>query len=568
MKQLTSMTLPWLAIALLAMGWNPTLSLSAESKPMFRAYTLSTLNRVNYHRHLAGADPVSLQSQISAAAQAHADYLTLHQNAAHEEIYGLSGFTGQWSSNRMTYQGYKWSAAGEVISFGNDAQAGVDSLIAAIYHRFILLNPAYSEIGIGDADHAISTLCQVIDLGQPADISPPAATMTLYPADGQTEVPTTFNSNDEIPDPAPNHGLVGYPVSIQFSAEHNVTLSSFTIRNNRASDPNLDTILLQPGSNSSMPLSNRNFALIPTSPLQADSTYEVFFSATVNGAPFVTSWNFTTSLPAVLMVTPNPATLTLGKARELEITGGSGSFKAGWTSSKDILSLDWASSGSAMLITPKALGTATITLTDTNTQAVVKIPVTIISEAVPLSGSQKLVPGWNLLTLPLTSTDTSVTQIINDIKNQVTSIWTWSGNTWAVYLGPTNENEAADGGAQYAASKNFGILTTLTPGEGFWLNATSAATLNYSGSSPADPTLALAPSWNLVGLKTTKHTPIGEVAYSFEKTITSLWSWHNAQWAVTLPTEYDGGAGYAKSKGFDLLQTIEPGQGFWVNADN
>lgn len=565
MKRLTSMTLPWLAIALLAMSWNPALSLSAESKPMLRAYTLSTLNRVNYHRRLAGADPVSLQSQINAAAQAHADYLTLHQNAAHEEINGLSGFTGQCSSNRMTYQGYNWSAAGEVISYGNDAQAGVDSLIAAIYHRFILLNPAYSEIGIGDADHAIYTLCQVIDLGQPAGISPPAATMTIYPADGQTEVPTTFNSDDEIPDPAPDHGLVGYPVSIQFSDEHNVTLGSFTISKKGTSDPDLDTILLQPGSNSSMPLSNRNFALIPTSPLQADSTYEIFFSATVNGTPFDTSWNFTTAPPAVLRVTPNPATLTLGQTSELEITGGSGNYSTGWTSSKDILSLDWASSGNAMLITPKALGTATITLTDTSTQAVVKIPVTIISGAVPLSGSQKLVPGWNLLTLPLTSADTSVTQIINGIKTQVTSVWKWSGNTWAVYLGP---NVAADGGALYASSKSFGLLTTLSPGEGFWLNATSAATLNYSGSSPTNPTLTLAPSWNLVGLKTTKQIPIGEVAYSFGRTITSLWSWHNAQWAVTLPTEYDGGAGYAKSKGFDLLQTIEPGQGFWVNADN
>ena len=41
----------------------------------------------------------------------------------------------------------------------------------------------------------------------------------MYPVDGQTDVPIDFNSDWEIPDPDPDRGLVGHPISVTVAAE-------------------------------------------------------------------------------------------------------------------------------------------------------------------------------------------------------------------------------------------------------------------------------------------------------------------------------------------------------------
>jgi len=524
------------------------------------AYRLSTLNRINTHRALAGVAPVLTNSQINAAAQAHADYLHLYTATGHEELSGLPGFTGQWHSDRMTAQGYSWSGAGEVISFGKDAQAGVDALIMAIYHRFIILSPSYPEVGIGDAPHAGYQMCQVIDFGRQSMVPAPTGKLAIYPADGQTEVPISFDSDTESPDPAPGLGVVGYPVSIQFSAEQTVTGASFVLQTSAGGT--VDSILLQPGSNSNMKAGTPNFALIPSQPLQTESTYTATFSATVSGKAFTASWSFTTAPPVVLTVIPNPATFALGTVGELTILGGSGGYKVGW-SNGSILTLDFG--GTGLLITPKAAGTATITLTDNATGAVVTIPVTIKGSQVkvPLAGSRALDAGWNLLSLPLAQADTSASAVIAALQGQVISLWKWQNNGWAVALPPKSAAEEA----QYAQDKGFAVLTDLDAGEGFWLNAAGPGTFSYQGLPPASQTLSFAPGWNLLGLKSMQTVAVGDIAYPEGETIISLWAWVNDGWSVTLPPELDGGAAYAAAKGFSLLQNIAPGQGFWANVE-
>ena len=51
-----------------------------------------------------------------------------------------------------------------------------------------------------------------------------------------------------------------------------------------------------------------------------------------------------------------------------------------------------------------------------------------------------------------------------------------------------------------------------------------------------------------------------------EDKIASVWKWENNNWAVYLPGEDDGGASYAESKGFELIEEINPREGFWVNC--
>lgn len=85
---------------------------------------------------------------------------------------------------------------------------------------------------------------------------------------------------------------------------------------------------------------------------------------------------------------------------------------------------------------------------------------------------------------------------------------------------------------------------------------------------PATPP-ALAAGWNLFG--NGMETPV-EVASLFGNPlqVQSVWKWQragaSAGWAFYTPMLADGGAAYAASRGFAFLQTIAPGEGFWVNA--
>ena len=78
-------------------------------------------------------------------------------------------------------------------------------------------------------------------------------------------------------------------------------------------------------------------------------------------------------------------------------------------------------------------------------------------------GSLNLSMGWNLVGLKSTQSAT-VTDLIASTSGTV-SMWKWANNTWSVVL----PNEG-DKGAAYAASKGFSQLTTINPGEGFWVN--------------------------------------------------------------------------------------------------
>ena len=40
----------------------------------------------------------------------------------------------------------------------------------------------------------------------------------IYPVHGQVDVPASFNSDQEYPDPAPNAGLVGSPITVTFAS--------------------------------------------------------------------------------------------------------------------------------------------------------------------------------------------------------------------------------------------------------------------------------------------------------------------------------------------------------------
>jgi len=201
--------------------------------------------------------------------------------------------------------------------------------------------------------------------------------------------------------------------------------------------------------------------------------------------------------------------------------------------------------------------TVTYYAKDSNGMVVASPPQTFTVTGDACDFTTQIAPAWNLISLPVTPADPAVGQVLAQVKGTLASAWKWENGTWAVYLpGET------DDGASYAGGKGFGQLSTLNPGEGFWVNSSAGAQLTIPGT-PATGELTVATGWNLVGLKSGQAITVAELVAAHPGII-SLWKWENGTWAVALPDEISPGA-YAESKGFGVLGTINPGEGFWVH---
>ena len=112
--------------------------------------------------------------------------------------------------------------------------------------------------------------------------------------------------------------------------------------------------------------------------------------------------------------------------------------------------------------------------------------------------------------------------------------------------------------------------TSATCGAGM-LDAAAAVT---AVTSDIQADLVIVQGWNLLGNGV--EAPI-TVATTFNDAtkVSTIWKWLASgttpglaypTWAFYAPIQTDGGAAYAASKGYDFLTKLNPGEGFWVNA--
>jgi hypothetical protein len=121
----------------------------------------------------------------------------------------------------------------------------------------------------------------------------------VYPADGQTGIPTDFDPAEEFPNPMPGHTLVGYPISIQVDARHAFAVKSFEIYAVAPQMPRraLDAKLLMHAVDAETPA--QAAALIPVLPLALATIHQLIFSGSVNGVPVSATWQFMTTICAM-----------------------------------------------------------------------------------------------------------------------------------------------------------------------------------------------------------------------------------------------------------------------------
>jgi hypothetical protein len=265
----------------------------------------------NFRRQQIGLPALARNAVIDTAALGHSNYQKLN-GITHIQEEGKPGFTGAClydnakeaacapsKTSRLEAAGYQFApltsyAYGEVIVRSGDPSGfnGSEDLIAAIYHRFVIFEPMFKEIGSGAAaspegaiyittDFAANGLSRV--LGQGGTV--------VYPFANQQNVPRIFLSDSESPDPVAGRNEVGYPISVHADITSTVSVQSFTV---------------QPRGGSALPaqvLTNSTdaqhtpksvAAIVPLDVLAAGTTYDVQFRGTVDGVAVERSWSFTT----------------------------------------------------------------------------------------------------------------------------------------------------------------------------------------------------------------------------------------------------------------------------------
>ncbi|WBS02739.1 CAP domain-containing protein [Pseudoduganella sp. SL102] len=250
----------------------------------------------NYRRSQIGLAPLARNAQIDAAAAGHSNYLRLNNTVSHDQVSGNPGFTGVAVGNRLSAAGYaltRPSAYGEVISAARDSSGffHAEELITAIYHRFLVFEPVFREMGVGAAttsNYTYFTTDFATSNGYGAGVA--RGSVAVYPASGQTMVPVNFMSDSESPDPVPSLNEVGYPISVHANISSVLKVTSFTVRPRGGSDlavrllaSDVDTHTRQSAA-----------AIIPLSRLTSGTTYDVAFAGTVDSVAVTRSWSFTT----------------------------------------------------------------------------------------------------------------------------------------------------------------------------------------------------------------------------------------------------------------------------------
>jgi len=260
--------------------------------------------QVNCYRSRMSANLAVLNASLNEAAQLHAEYLAATGAWGHGEAdTSQKSYRGESPGARAEAAGFSiddnLQSISELIGFresGADASAAVDLWFSTVYHRLPLAIPELEAVGFGS-----SGIYDVMLI-----VSPWESTGTntnfqshIYPVPGQANVPLSFDTDREIPDPVPDAGEVGFPVSISFLDQsfhepgdlYALEIDPDTSTLRTAAGELVPTLLLSPSDDE---LIRRSAVLIPLAPLEAGTSYSAAMAGSIDGTAFSRFWSFET----------------------------------------------------------------------------------------------------------------------------------------------------------------------------------------------------------------------------------------------------------------------------------
>ncbi len=237
---------------------------------------------------LKGQDPevriVTLEPELSHAAERHARYLTLNPAqqsrwpGVHEELPDAPGFSPEGAL----------AGARAVIALAGDPQQAVRSWLGTFYHRLPLLNPGLFGVGFGVSGEVV-----VLDAGSLV-LQSWKDHVVVWPLPEDEDVPTRFVP--ELPNPVPGEDMAsfGYPITVQLTfakPEQRVTLTLALFRGAPEAGAAVACHVITPDQPLEPALAPENaWALIPRAPLAPLTRY----TARATWLDREKTWHFTT----------------------------------------------------------------------------------------------------------------------------------------------------------------------------------------------------------------------------------------------------------------------------------
>jgi hypothetical protein len=264
------------------------LILLAAGVPQARAESPDeqALHLVNRYRQLAGLTPVTLDQKLSAGCMEHANYMV--QNQGTEAMAGLNAHTQRPGLPGASAAGAACAKAADLFPKVSELNVAIDGWMAGLYHRRPMLDPQLERIGVGYArlpDGMLTAALRFENATRKRGGWPVA-----YPADKQTDIPLDYGA--EIPNPIPNHGSGGYPITLQFPPFDKVTGVSATLSDAKGNA--VEFFLSDPEHPATSFGQYGMICLIPKQSLAPQHAYSVRIDATWKGKPGTWTWSFST----------------------------------------------------------------------------------------------------------------------------------------------------------------------------------------------------------------------------------------------------------------------------------
>lgn len=262
--------------------WNPATPTAPKGKYDMpeRLYTFETLNRV---RAITGVGYLLQHEALDKAAQAHANYVKINKNPAHNEDPAKPGFSGVWPRDRAQAFGYPGgNGVGETLVGSSSYVNHLWSLLGAPLHAVVILN-AYREVGVG----AFPQYYTVLNHGAALPAQTLAAdTVAVFPCNNiQVNVQS---QGYEIPLPAVLNGKQDFGYSSVALARwgNTLTVDSWVLRD--AAGQVVPTVVTQETG-------VETAALIPWNALpRTENYYTSVLKGKNNGVPFEKTCTFRT----------------------------------------------------------------------------------------------------------------------------------------------------------------------------------------------------------------------------------------------------------------------------------